>query len=75
MPSKIKEFKKFLADECWDEEAYGDGDYDQKIFSWFSQLLKEKEKEVREEIIEAVHEFMSEDPDVFMEFIHSLKSK
>ena len=31
----FKEFKEFLATNCWSEKEYGDGKYDLKIYRWF----------------------------------------
>lgn len=31
----FRAFKKFLADKCYSEKAYGDGKYDRKIYNWF----------------------------------------
>jgi hypothetical protein len=31
----FKQFKKFLAEECYSEEDYGAGKYDRKIWLWF----------------------------------------
>lgn len=31
----LKEFKEFLADECFDLEEYRQGKYDRKIYNWF----------------------------------------
>ncbi len=31
----FKEFKEFLAEECFDLKKYKDGKYDKKIYQWF----------------------------------------
>ena len=31
----FKEFKQFLAKNCWDERIFGEGRYDRKIYNWF----------------------------------------
>ena len=37
---KIKEFKKFLSENCWDERLFGEGRYDRKIYNWFRPKRK-----------------------------------
>jgi hypothetical protein len=31
----FKEFKEFLAEECYDLKKYKEGKYDRKIYDWF----------------------------------------
>lgn len=31
----FKEFKEFLAENCFDERLFGEGRYDKKIYNWF----------------------------------------
>ncbi len=42
----LKEFKDFLAINCYDEKEYGDGNYDLLIYNWFiSQIYAKKTKD------------------------------
>jgi hypothetical protein len=47
----FKSFKLFLDEKCYDEELYGDGKYDKKIFNWAFQAGKDS---MREEIFDFI---------------------